>query len=160
MKGKIRGDLYEKTVRHRGHAQGFKTLEECGFFSTDPVQIGGQRVIPRQVLEALLEERLKLGEEKDATLLRILVSGTKSGVPQTHVFEMVDYGDPEKKYTSMARTTCFPASIAAQMIASGQASVRGVVFPETVFAQDLYPFFMEGLRKRGVIVSHLIAPGR
>jgi lysine 6-dehydrogenase len=159
MKGKIHGDLYEKTVRHRGHAQGFRTLQECGFFSTEPVQIGDQRVIPRKVLETLLEERMKLGEEKDVTLLRILVSGKKSGVPQTHVFEMVDYNDSEKKYTSMARTTSFPASIASQMIVSGQISVRGVVFPESVFNQDLFPLFMEGLKKRGVAISHEITPG-
>jgi len=160
MKGKIRGDLYEKTVRHRGHAQGFRTLQECGFFSTDPVQIGDQRVVPRQVSETLLEEKMRLGEEKDVTLLRILVSGRKSGVPQTHIFEMVDYNDSVKKYTSMARTTSFPASIAAQMIVSGQVSARGVVFPERVFNQDLFPVFMEGLRKRGVAISHEITPGR
>jgi lysine 6-dehydrogenase len=160
MKGKIHGDLYEKTVRHRGHAQGFRILQECGLFCTEPVQIGDQRVIPRQVLETLLEERMKLGEEKDATLLRILVFGKKSGVPQTHVFEMVDYNDAEKKYTSMARTTSFPASIASQMIVSGQISVRGVVFPESVFNQDLFPLFMEGLRKRGVAISHEITPGK
>lgn len=154
MKGKIQGDLYEKTVRYRGHAQGFRTLQECGFFSTDPVQVGEQRVIPRQLTEALLEERMRLGEERDATLLRILVSGKKSGVPQTHIFEMVDHYDPDKKCTSMARTTGFPASIAAQMIVSGQVSVRGVVFPEGVFSRDLFPVFMEDLRKRGVAISH------
>jgi len=160
MKGRIHGDLYEKTVRHRGHAQGIRTLQECGFFSIDPVQLGNQRVIPRQVSEALLAERMKLGEEKDVTLLRILVSGKKSGVPQTHIFEMVDYGDSEKNHTSMARTTSFPASIAAQMIVSGQVSARGVVFPEGVFDQDLFPAFMEGLRKRGVDISHKITPGK
>jgi len=160
MKGKISGDLYEKTVRYRGHAQGFQTLQECGFFSTDPVQIGDQRVIPRQVSETLLEERMKLGEERDVTLLRILVSGKKSGVSLTHMFEMVDYGDSEKKTTSMARTTSFPASIAAQMIVAGQVPARGVVFPEGVFDQDMFPVFMESLRKRGVAISHEITSGK
>jgi lysine 6-dehydrogenase len=160
MKGRIQGDLYEKTVRHRGHAQGFRTLQECGFFSMDPIPLGSLSVIPRQVSEALLEERMKLGEEKDVTLLRILVSGKKTGRPQTHIFEMVDYGDSEKKYTSMARTTSFPASLAAQMMASGQISARGVVFPEGVFSQDLYPVFMEGLNKRGVAISHEIILGK
>jgi lysine 6-dehydrogenase len=134
-------------------------LQECGFFSTDPIQAGGRPIIPRQVLEALLEERLRLGDEKDATLLRIVVSGKKSGVPQTHIFEMVDHADPDKKYTSMSRTTCFPASVAAQMIASGQVSERGVVFPERVFNSDLFPHFMEGLKNRGVVISHETSPG-
>jgi saccharopine dehydrogenase-like NADP-dependent oxidoreductase len=73
---------------------------------------------------------------------------------------MVDHNDPEKKYTSMARTTSFPASIASQMIVSGQISVRGVVFPESVFDRDLFSLFMEGLRRRGVAISHEITPGK
>jgi len=92
--------------------------------------------------------------------LRIHVSGKKSGVRQTHVFEMVDNYDIDKNYTSMARTTSFPASIAARMIASGQISVRGVVFPENVFNQELFVLFMEGLRKRGVAISPEITPGK
>jgi saccharopine dehydrogenase-like NADP-dependent oxidoreductase len=159
MKGKIHGDLYEKTVRHRGHAQGIRTLRECGFFSIDPVRVGDQNVIPRQVSEALLEERMKLGDEKDVTLLRIVISGKKSGVPQTHTFEMIDISDSEKIFSSMARTTSYPASIAAQMIVSGQVSARGVVFPEGVFDRDLFPVFVEGLRKRGVVISHEVTPG-
>jgi lysine 6-dehydrogenase len=90
MKGKIHGDLYEKTVRHHGHAQGFRTLQDCGLVSKYPVQIGEQQIIPRQVLETLLEARMKLEEEKDVALMRILVSGKRSGVRATHVFEMVD----------------------------------------------------------------------
>jgi lysine 6-dehydrogenase len=101
---------------------------------------------------------MRLGDEKDVTLLRILVSGKRSGVPQTHTFEMVDYGDSEKKFSSMARTTSFPASIAAQMIVSGQVAGRGVVFPEQVFDQNLFPVFMEGLKNRGVAVSHQVTP--
>lgn len=159
MKGKVGLDMYEKTVRYPGHAQGFRTLRDCGFFSTAAVRIGGQLVIPRQVAEALLGEKLKLGEEEDVTLLRIIVSGKKAGAPQAHVFEMADHCDTVKKYSSMARTTSFPASIAAQMIASGQVSARGVVFPEEVFDRELFPAFWEGLRKRGVLISHEIIPG-
>lgn len=159
MKGKIRGDLYEKTVRHRGHAQGFMTIRECGFFSTEPVTVGGRAVVPRQISEALLEERMRLGEETDVTLLRILVSGKKTGRPQTHVFEMMDQADPEKKHSSMARTTSFPASIAAQMLVSGRVAARGAVFPENVFDRDLFPAFMEGLEKRGVVIAHRLIEG-
>ena len=71
-----------------------------------------------------------------------------------HVFEMVDYFDPERQYTSMGKTTSFPASIGAQMIMSGQITQRGVVFPENVFDGDLYDPFMSGLASRGVVVTH------
>jgi lysine 6-dehydrogenase len=159
MKGKVRLEMYEKTVRCPGHAQGFRVLRDCGFFASEPLRIGSHSVVPRQVAEALLGEKLRLGEEEDVTLLRIVVSGKKAGAPQTHRFEMVDRCDPAKGYSSMAKTTSLPASIAAQMIASGQVSARGVVFPEEIFDRDLFPAFWEGLSKRGVVISHEIVPG-
>jgi lysine 6-dehydrogenase len=153
LQGKIM-DLAEKTIRHRGHVAGIQTLKECGFFSKEPVDVDGQKVAPRRVLEVVLDERMKLGDEKDAILLRIKVSGKKDGGSVTHVFEMVDYFDTERQYTSMGKTTSFPASIGAQMIMSGQIKQRGVVFPENVFNDDLYDPFMEELAARGVSVSH------
>ncbi len=156
MRGRIHRDLYEKTVRHRGHAEGFKTLIDCGLFSREPISVAGMRVVPREVLESLLEERMKLRDESDVTLLRIVVEGLKSGRAQRHTFEMIDYFDQAKRFTSMAKTTGFPASIAAQMIATGRIVGRGSLFPENVFDRDLYPDFMEALRKRGVLISHSV----
>jgi len=155
MQGKIT-DLAEKTIRHRGHVAGILTLKECGFFSKEPVDVGGQKVVPRRVLEKVLDERMKLGEERDATLLRIEVSGKKDGRSVTHVFEMVDNFDTEKRYTSMGKTTSYPASIGAQMIMSGQITQRGVLFPENVFDTDLYDPIMQALASRGVSVSHQV----
>ena len=140
LQGKIM-DLAEKTIRHRGHVAGIQTLKECGFFSKEPVDVDGQKVAPRRVLEVVLDERMKLGDEKDAILLRIKVSGKKDGGSVTHVFEMVDYFDTERQYTSMGKTTSFPASIGAQMIMSGQIKQRGVVFPENVFGGFIRSFY-------------------
>ncbi len=154
MRGKIQDELWEKTIRHKGHAEEVKTLISCGLFSKRPVRVRDRRVIPREVLEVLLDSRMKLGREKDVTLMRMIVTGEKFGRPRTHVFEMMDCFDTEKGYTSMARTTCFPASIAAQMILSGQIRKRGSLFPEQVFQGSLYKPFMEELKKRGVAVTH------
>jgi lysine 6-dehydrogenase len=153
LQGKIK-DLAEKTIRHGGHVEGVKTLKDCGFFSREPVDVDGHKVVPRRVLEKVLDERMRLGDEQDAILLRVKVSGKKEGKLVTNVFEMVDYFDSEKNYTSMGKTTSFPASIGAQMIVSGQITQRGVVFPENVFDGDLYDPFMDALAARGVIVSH------
>jgi len=153
MQGKIK-DLAEKTIRHRGHVEGVEMLKACGFFSRGPVEVDGQKIVPRRMLEVLLDERMKLGDERDATLLKIKVSGKKDGNLAAHEFEMVDYFDAGRGYSSMAKTTSFPASIGAQMIMSGQISQRGVLFPENVFDGDLYAPFMDALSTRGVIVSH------
>jgi len=154
MEKKIKGELWEKTIRQKGHAEGVNTLKACGLFSRQPISVRNMEVVPREVLEMLLESRLKLGKERDATLLRIVVSGKKSGKPETHVFEMIDHYDDEKAYTSMAKTTCFPASIAAQMIVSGMIPQKGSLFPEDIFFAELYRPFMDALKARGVVVSH------
>jgi len=156
MKGKVREELWEKTIRHKGHAEEIKTLRDCGLFSTRPVLVGGEKVVPRRVLEVLLDSRLKLGKERDATLLRVIVIGQKSGKTRTHVFEMVDHFDEHKGFTSMAKTTSFPASIAAQMIVSGEIRRRGSLFPENVFHSRLYEPFMAALKKRGVLITHKV----
>ncbi len=154
MKGKVQDELAEKTIRYKGHAQQVKVLMESGLFSREPIEVEGQPVIPRKVLEAVLDSEMKLGEEEDVTLLRIIVEGRKASKPETHVFEMIDPYDSKNGYTSMAKTTSFPASVAAQMIVSGRISQRGSIFPEDIFHDELYQPLMDELEKRGVVVTH------
>jgi len=154
MKGKVQDELAEKTIRYKGHAQQVKVLMESGLFSREPIEVEGQPVIPRKVLEAVLDSEMKLGEEEDVTLLRIIVEGKRAGKCETHIFEMIDPYDSEKKYTSMAKTTSFPTSVAAQMILSGKISQRGSLFPEDIFNDELYQPLMDELEKRGVVVTH------
>ena len=66
---------------------------------------------------------------------------------------MIDHYDTQKKCTSMAKTTSFPASIAAQMIASGEIKNRGSLFPEDVFQDELFKPFLNELNSRGVTVT-------
>jgi len=154
MKGKVQDELAEKTIRYKGHAQQVKVLMESGLFSREPIQVGNQQVVPRRVLEAVLDSEMKLGDEEDVTLLRIIVEGKREGQSETHIFEMIDPFDSEKGYTSMAKTTSFPASVAAQMLTSGRISQRGSLFPEGIFHDELYQPLMEELEKRGVVVTH------
>lgn len=156
LRDKVLYDLAEKTVRYKGHAEGINTLKDCGLFSKQPLKVNGQQVIPRRVLEILLDLRMNLGEEKDATLIRVIASGQKSGKAETHIFEMIDFYDQEKKYTSMAKTTSFPASITAQLIISGKITKKGSMFPEDVFHDDLFLCLVEELKKRGVLIIHSV----
>ena len=156
MQGKIKDELAEKTIRHQGHAQGIQVLKDCGLFSRERIRVGDQEVIPRKVLETMLDSEMRLEDEKDVTLLRVVVKGEEGGQAKTHVFEMIDFFDSEKGFTSMGKTTSFPASIAAQMIVSGHITQRGSLFPENIFHADLFHPFMDALRKRGVTITHKI----
>ena len=157
MKDLVTRELEEKTIRDPGHASVIESLKACGLFSTEVIEVAGQNIVPRSVLEKLLDEKLRLGDGQDVTLLRVVVSGQRGNEPMTHVFEMVDHYDPTTKLTSMARTTGFPASVAAQMIADGTISERGVLFPENLFSGELFEPLMDALAKHGVIVTHDLA---
>jgi lysine 6-dehydrogenase len=156
MGERVERELVEKTVRYPGHAQAIETLKACGLFSQEPTEVRGGEVAPRHVLESVLEKCLSRGDERDVTLLRVVVEGKKEGRATTHVFEMVDHCDAETHLTSMARTTCFPASIAAQLIAAGTIDRVGCLFPEDLFCGDLYETLMSYLEERGVVVSHSV----
>ncbi len=154
MRGRVTRELVEKTVRYPGHAQVIESLKACGLFSREAIDVQGQDVVPRAVLEKLLDAKLRLGDGQDVTLLRVVVSGRKGNAPMTHVFEMVDHYDPTTNLTSMARTTAFPASVAAQMIADGTIDEPGVLSPETLFCGKLFQPLMDALAKRGIVVTH------
>jgi lysine 6-dehydrogenase len=160
MGDRVERELVEKTVRYPGHAQAIETLKACGLFSREAIEARGQEVVPRHVLENLLEVSLARGDERDVTLLRVVVEGKKEGRATTHVFEMVDHCDAETHLTSMARTTCFPASIAAQLIAAGTIDRSGCLFPEDLFCGDLYETLMSYLDERGIVVSHSVQGDR
>ena len=141
-------EMDEKTIRWPGHAEQIKTLIECGLLETKPLNFRGQPIAPRQFVSTLLSDRLRLGNEKDLTLLRVDVSGKDSGTKIRHRYEMIDHYDTRHRTTSMARTTAFPCSIAAQLLASGAISRKGVVPPELAFTEDLRDEFLDYLAHR------------
>jgi len=157
MRGKVNDELSAKTIRHKGHSAAIKILKSCGLFSKEIIFINGQSIIPRRVIEILLNNKMVLDNDQDVTMLRVSITGKKSSIYEKHIFEMIDYFDPIQNCTSMARATSFPASIASQMIAGEKISVRGTLFPEEVFHTNLFEPFMAELNHRGVTINHSIS---
>jgi len=140
----------EKTIRWPGHIQKIKTMIECGLLGTHPVRVGSSQVQPREVVAKLLSSILALGDDKDVTLLRVDVVGRKSDSHMHYTYDMIDYFDEAKQVTSMARTTAYPASIAAQMIARGEIKDKGIVPPETAFKGPTYTKLVTELAERNI----------
>ena len=101
----------------------------------------------------MLSDRLALGKEKDVTLLRVDVSGKKGGKFTRHRYEMIDHYDSRHETTSMARTTAFPCSIAAQLLGSGRIPRQGLIPPELAFTDDLRNEFLDYLAERGMKIA-------
>lgn len=152
---RVRNRLEEKTLRYPGFAEKVRFLLECGLLDGEPIRVGGATVVPKDVLIHQLGSKLVLGPEGDILVMRVVVKGRSSGGEVTHTFELVDFMDPLTGDTAMARTTCYPATIAARLLAAGAIPERGVKFPEELFAGALGDVLLSELEVRRVNVSHL-----
>jgi lysine 6-dehydrogenase len=143
-------EMDEKTIRWPGHVAQIRTLIECGLLETNPVSMAGQHIVPRAFVSKILSEKIKLGKEKDLTLLRVDVTGNSDGRRVHQRYQMIDHYDSRRKLTSMARTTAFPCSVAAQTLGAGLIQQKGLIPPELAFKFSLRQKFMNQLHDRGV----------
>ena len=153
MKGKVK-NMDEKTARWPGHAEKIRAFRNTGFFNTEPIEVDGVKIIPRKVAVSILNKALRLGEEKDVTVLRVDVLGKKDGNDVEHSFVMVDFFDEERGVTSMARTTGYTAGIVGRMVARGEIQKRGVVPPEEALAGK-HKRFISQLADRGIKIQEI-----
>ena len=152
--------MVEKTLRYPGHAEAMRGLRESGFFESQPIEVGGRWVSPRSVTERLLSVAWKLGEnEEEFTYLRVTVAGRDaSGAAKTCAVELLDRPGPGGA-TSMARTTGFPCSVAAAMLAREQYRDPGIRPLEFLAADPGASVqFVEGLRARGLVFQEAWTP--
>jgi len=145
--------MAEKTIRYAGHVKEIQTLIQCGLLDREPIEIAGAKVSPREFTARVLAPKLAAGDGRDLTLLRVDVKGIKNGKRVTESFEMMDFYDEREKVSSMARTTAYTASIAAQMVANGEVKERGIVPSELAFRGDLFLRFMKELDARGIKIQ-------
>ena len=154
MKGRARV-MDEKTIRYPGHAEQIKTLIETGLVSTKPLNVDGTRVVPRKLLSAIVGPKLALGKEKDVTLLRVTVSGTRDGSDTMYEYEMVDRYDEIEDVTSMARTTAYTGAIATMMLADHRIE-KGILAPESYFTGSRFKTLFQRLAEKNVKISRTV----
>ncbi|HMQ05513.1 MAG TPA: saccharopine dehydrogenase C-terminal domain-containing protein [Pyrinomonadaceae bacterium] len=121
--GKI-GELDYKTIRYAGHCEKFKAMIDLGLCSSDEIVADYQKVTPRKVFGELLQKHLP-ADGPDYVLVRLEFVGQKDGGPKTIRYDIVDKQDEQTGLSAMMRTTAFPASIIAQMMAKGDVLMRG-----------------------------------
>lgn len=127
--GKLK-TLDYKTVRYPGHAAKLRMMRDLGLFEKTPVVVDGVSVAPRSVFAAAAEPRLTHPGEPDVVVMRVVVDGTREGKRRRITFEMLDRMDVKRGITAMMRTTAYPTSATALMIARGEVPFRGVAAME------------------------------
>ena len=148
-------DMKEKTLRYPGHIEKITVLRESGFFSTDEVEIGGTRIRPVDFTAKLLFPMWELGEDdRDLTVMRLIVEGTKDGAPAGYEFELFDRHDEVSGVHSMARTTGYTATVALRMLAAGIYDRKGIIAPEFIGeSEENVEYLLAGLRDRRVVYT-------
>lgn len=121
--GNIR-ELDYKTIRYAGHCEKFKTMMDLGLCSSEEIMVDFQKVRPRKVFGELLQQHLP-ADGPDYVLVRLDFVGVKNGESKKLRFDIVDKQDEATGMSAMMRTTAFPASIIAQMMASSDVLSRG-----------------------------------
>ncbi len=134
--GKIR-ELDYKTIRYAGHCEKFKTMINLGLCSSDEILVDFQKVKPRKVFGDLLQKHLP-ADGPDYVLVRLDFVGTKDGQPKKLRYDIVDKLDEATGLSAMMRTTAFPASIIAQMMARGDVLERGATPQEKAIDPDKF----------------------
>jgi saccharopine dehydrogenase-like NADP-dependent oxidoreductase len=147
--------MVEKTMRWPGHRDRILLLREAGFLRTDPVEAGGVSVRPIDLTARLLIDDWRLEEgAEELTVLLVTVEGKRGGTPVRRSFRLIDRTDRATGDTSMARTTGFPAAIAARWLLDGTFREAGVHPPEVPGRNpDLWARMLAALADRGVRIE-------
>ena len=124
-------------------------MMDIGLCSSEIVEVDNVSVKPRRLFGKLLENYLP-ADEPDYVLIRLDFVGKVDGRESRLRYDIVDREDEETGLSAMMRTTSFPASIIAQMMASGEVSERGATPQEKVIDPEK---FVAELARRNIVIS-------
>ena len=146
-------NMKEKTLRYPGHVEYVRVLKESGFFSEKKIDIKGASVSPLDFTSKILFNEWKLGEnEEELTVMRVTLKGeNEKGQLEEVVYNLHDEYCKETKTSSMARTTGYTATAAANLFLEGLFSEKGVFPPELVGKHEVcYNYFLNYLKSRNI----------
>ena len=152
-------EAWSKTVRWPGHCDIWRKLIDLGLTRTDlRLKIKGCEITPREFLIELGDKTLQYEKgEGDLVVQRVHVIGEKNGEKTTYAYEFMDFYDEENDTTAMARTTAYPCSIVARMIARGDIKEKGVIHAGKIgWNLQLAETFFSELEERGISINETV----
>lgn len=146
-------NMKEKTLRYPGHSEYIRVLKESGFFSEKEINLNGNSMTPLHFTSKILFNEWKLKEnEEELTVMRVSLKGkNKKGQIETIEYNLHDEFCAESNTSSMARTTGYTATAAANLFFEGLFNEKGVFPPELVGKdRDCFEYFINYLKERGI----------
>ncbi|RKZ27829.1 saccharopine dehydrogenase [bacterium] len=148
-------NMCEKTMRYPGCIEYLRVLRETGFFSKNEIDVNGKKIKPIDLTAKLLFPKWELKpDERDFTVMRIIIEGTENGNGKRYVYDLYDRYDTKTKTISMARTTGYTCTAIANLVISGKFDRKGICPPEYVgIEEDNFKFIMNYLKERNVVYN-------
>lgn len=146
-------NLKEKTLRYPGHVEYVRVLKESGFFSEAEIDVKGNKVSPLDFTSKILFNEWKLGEtEEELTVMRVTLKGENAqGEIEEITYNLYDEYCKATQTSSMARTTGYTATAAANMFLEGLFSEKGVFPPELIGKYEAcFNYFINYLKDRNI----------
>ncbi len=147
--GKIQTMEY-KTLRYPGHAAIMRSIRELGLLATEPVDVNGTKLRPRDAFIAIVSPKLTRPRGRDLVALLVEVKGKKNGRPAATRWQMVDRYDGTHDVTAMMRTTGYSLAITGLLQLDGRVAATGVHTPDECVSAAPY---VEELAKRGIVIE-------
>ncbi len=147
-------EMKELTLRYPGHAEIIDSFRRLGFFSTKILRGDGIEVEPRRLSLELLRIALAAGTPHDILAMKIEVEGIRGNERVILGYTVLDKFDRRRGVTAMARTTAYPCTSAAILVAKGKLDQKGVIPPEKLAqSPEMFQYVLARLRKHGVNVG-------
>ncbi len=146
-------NMKEKTLRYPGHVEYVRVLKESGFFSEEKLDLKGMQISPLDFTCKILFNEWKLGEtEEELTVMRVTLKGENAnGQTEEIVYNLYDEYNKKTNTSSMARTTGYTATAAANMFLDGLFSEKGVFPPELVGKHEAcFNYLLKYLEERNI----------
>jgi len=141
-----------KTIRYPGHLNQIKPLFDLGLDSIHKIKINGSMIKPRDLFIHLLNNTMPT-KGRDVVLLKVIGEVSKEKRNEIITFQMIDFFDEKTSLSAMMRTTGFPVSITAYLIATDLITNSGVFTPEEIISPHI---FLKELRKRKIDIKKTI----
>jgi lysine 6-dehydrogenase len=132
-----------------------------GSFPKKEITVDGKKIKPVDVAAKLLLPAWQLEEgEEEYTVMRVTIQGVKNAKAHKIVYDLYDTYSPETNTSSMARTTGYTCTGAAQLLLSGRFTGKGIIAPEMLGANgSCFQFLLKHLKERNVFYKRSASDG-
>lgn len=119
--------MENKTLRYPGHWDQFNGFKNLGLFEPEPMNLNGQSIVPRDLLNTLLEREITPEPPiYDVCLIRTQATGRHDGSHTSCTLNFLETYDMETDFTAMEQLTGWHASIIAILAAQKKLPLGAV----------------------------------